>query len=261
MTFWTRRNFAQSLTASAAGLLALASPRMARGQSGQIGQPSELDLPQLRYDGVWNPRPQVMNELAAEVRLRSRLETKAITSSMGLEATTLFDTPFLYMAGQGRFPKLDEKSLNRLRRFLDLGGLLVIDDADGGAGFEFREQAQQTISALLGGAKFAPLRDEHVLFRSFYIIPSPMGRTAHADHVLGIHEGGRIKVLLFPNDLGGALARQVDGSYLYPCQPGGEVQREWAIRFGVNLVLYATCTDYKADPAHVETLLRRRVWR
>jgi hypothetical protein len=43
--------------------------------------------------------------------------------------------------------------------------------------------------------------------------------------------------------------------------PGGSQQREWAIRFGVNLLLYATCTDYKADRAHVETLLRSRRWR
>jgi hypothetical protein len=68
-------------------------------------------------------------------------------------------------------------------------------------------------------------------------------------------------VIFLPNDLGGALSRGVDGHHTHPCSPGGEVQREWAIRLAVNLLLYATCTDYKSDRAHVETLLRRRKWR
>ena len=42
---------------------------------------------------------------------------------------------------------------------------------------------------------------------------------------------------------------------------GGAEQRQWAIRLGVNVLLYATCTDYKADRAHVETLFRARRWR
>ena len=39
---------------------------------------------------------------------------------------------------------------------------------------------------------------------------------------------------------------------------GGEAQRERAIRFGVNLMMYALCTDYKADQVHIPFLLKRR---
>jgi hypothetical protein len=48
---------------------------------------------------------------------------------------------------------------------------------------------------------------------------------------------------------------------IHPCTPGGEMQREWARRLAINVLMYATCTDYKADRAHVETLLRSRRWR
>ena len=61
--------------------------------------------------------------------------------------------------------------------------------------------------------------------------------------------------------IGGALAETHSGLAAYPCTPGGADQREWAMRFGVNILLYATCTDYKADRAHVETLLRSRRWK
>jgi hypothetical protein len=39
--------------------------------------------------------------------------------------------------------------------------------------------------------------------------------------------------------------------------PGGEVQREQAIRAGINMVLYALTGNYKADQVHVPALLKR----
>ena len=77
------------------------------------------------------------------------------------------------------------------------------------------------------------------------------------DHVLAIQEEGRLKAILIRNDLGGALARDETGRYIYPCDPGGEPQRDRAVHLAVNVLLYATCTDYKSDRAHIETLQRR----
>jgi hypothetical protein len=47
------------------------------------------------------------------------------------------------------------------------------------------------------------------------------------------------------------------GRALYPCTPGGEQQREQAIRFGVNLVMYALTGNYKNDQVHASALLKR----
>jgi hypothetical protein len=38
---------------------------------------------------------------------------------------------------------------------------------------------------------------------------------------------------------------------------GGEHQREWAYRFGVNLVMYALTGNYKADLVHVPFIKQR----
>ena len=82
----------------------------------------------------------------------------------------------------------------------------------------------------------------------------PSARAAAASNTdLGTHQfDGAVLTL---------LARNASGDYVHPCDPGGERQRALAVQFAVNIVLYATCTDYKADPAHVETLLRSRRWR
>ena len=225
------------------------------------GPPLEIDLPQLQYPGRWEPRPGVMREVGVELRLRTRLEPKREPSIVSAEDEGLFDTPFLYVAGEGGFPSLGDAAEARLRRFLDLGGLIVFDDADGGTDYRFREEVSALVGRLVPGSALAEIAPEHVLYRSFYLIDAPAGRTRNSEFNLGVVQEGRIKVLYLPNDLGGALARDAQGRHIHACSPGGSVQREWARRLAVNILLYATCTDYKSDRAHVETLLRRRRWR
>jgi len=220
-----------------------------------------IDLPQLRYEGSWNPRPGAMRVLARELRLRTRLEPGLEPGEVTAEAAELFVTPFLYIAGERELPPLPEGGEDALRRFIDLGGLILFDAADGGTDPGFVRDVKALLGRIAPGSEIAPVSRDHVLYRSFYIIDSPMGRTRTHEQVLGIQDEGRLKALVMRNDLGGALAETNEGLPAYPCMPGGNVQREWAVRFGVNILLYATCTDYKADRAHVETLLRSRRWR
>ena len=240
----------------------------ALSQFGPSGGPElQIDLPQLQYGGDWNPRPGAMRELGQELRLRTRLAPMHDPSSVALDQDRLFATPFLYVAGRGGLPELGGAKLGNteaegaLRRFVDLGGMIVFDDADGGTDVGFRRDVTALVGRMLPGSTLAPVAADHVLYRSFYIIDFPAGRTRAEDQVLGVQDEGRIKILVLPNDLGGALARGEDGLYRWPCTPGGNVQREWAIRLGINILLYATCTDYKSDRAHVETLLHNRRWK
>jgi len=225
------------------------------------GDPIRLDLPQLRYPGNWAPRPGAMRVLARELRLRTRLEPVAEPSTVGPIEGALFETPFLYVAGEGALPKLEDEAEQNLRRFIDLGGLILFDAADGGADLAFTRSVRELLGRIMPGSELAPVSGEHVVYRSFYLVDFPFGRTQVHDSLLAVQEEGRLKVMLTRNDLGGALAETESGLPAYPCSPGGSDQREWAIRLGVNILLYATCTDYKADRAHVETLLRSRRWK
>ena len=47
------------------------------------------------------------------------------------------------------------------------------------------------------------------------------------------------------------------GRPLYPVVPGGESQREMALRTGINIVMHALTGNYKADQVHVPALLER----
>ena len=68
----------------------------------------------------------------------------------------------------------------------------------------------------------------------------------------------RLAVLYSPNDLLGALARDSLGTWEMEVVPGGEGQREKAVRLGVNLAMYALCLDYKEDQVHIPFIMKRR---
>ena len=40
--------------------------------------------------------------------------------------------------------------------------------------------------------------------------------------------------------------------------PGGDLQRERAIRLAVNIAMYVLCSNYKDDQVHAPFLMRRR---
>ena len=55
----------------------------------------------------------------------------------------------------------------------------------------------------------------------------------------------------------GAWAVDRNGRFMSTPSPGGELQREMAFRFGINLVMYALTGNYKADQVHIPALLER----
>ena len=108
---------------------------------------------------------------------------------------------------------------------------------------------------------FEIIPTDHVVFKSFYLLDKPVGRLAIAPAMEGIVRDDRLVCCYVANDLGGAWARDDFGNYDFPCEPGGEKQRQLAFRMGVNLVMYALCLDYKSDQVHVPFIMKRRRWK
>ena len=66
-------------------------------------------------------------------------------------------------------------------------------------------------------------------------------------------------VVIGGNDWASAWAVDDYGAALKPVGRGGagDTQREFAYRFGVNLIMYALTGNYKSDQVHVPALLER----
>jgi hypothetical protein len=203
------------------------------------------------------PRPTASQRLAWEVRKRTSVETRLSPTRVRLDDTSIFETPLLYWSGSEGFEPLSEGEVRGLRRFVELGGFVLIDDAAPERS-AFDASVRRELGRALPASPLAPLPATHTVFRSFYLVSRPVGRTRGPDHLEGIDRGGRTAVVYSRHDLGGALARDNLGSHLHVVHPGGESQREMAVRLAVNLVMYALCLDYKDDQVHAPFIMRRR---
>lgn len=205
------------------------------------------------------PRPTATQRLAWEVHKRTSVEVRMRPTHVRLDQPALFESPFVYWSGDRAVPALSEAELVGLRRFIELGGFVLIDDASGEA-TDFDRSVRRELARALPHDRLAPLSTDHVLYRSFYLSRRPVGRVVSAAPLEVITRGGRVAVLYSRHDLGGAWDRSDAGQYVFPVLSGGERQREDAYRFGVNIVLYALCLDYKDDQVHVPFIMRRQAF-
>jgi hypothetical protein len=222
-----------------------------------IGERTAIELRSLDYTGGNpTPRPTAMKRLAWEVRQRTSVETRLEIGKVRFSDPNLFDGPFVYFAGDRAFPLFSEAEVQGFRRFVDFGGLVVIDDAaPDDTGFD--SSVRREIARAFGGQALIRLDTKHVLFRSFYLLLRPAGRVEGQAYVEAVERAGRAAVIYTRHDLGGAYERDNLGNYAYAVSPGSERQREMAFRFGVNIVLYALCLDYKDDQVHAPFIMRR----
>jgi hypothetical protein len=207
------------------------------------------------------PRPKAAERLSWEVRKRTSIETTLNPTLTHFDDPSIFRTPLLYWASDRAFAPLNAKELSGLRRFVEYGGFIIIDDAAPEAG-GFDASVRRALSRAFPGERLARLSNEHTIFRSFYLLDRPVGRVTEPGYLEAIMHAGRAAIVYSRADLGGAWASGEErGDALYGVMAGGSAQREAAVRLGVNLVMYALCLDYKDDQVHAPFILRRRAGR
>jgi hypothetical protein len=228
-----------------------------RSPAHAIGERTAVELRTLDYSGGnANPRPNAMKRLAWEIRQRTSVETRLESTLVRFSDAAAYDSPLIYFSGDRAFPPFAEAEVQGFRRFVDFGGLVVIDDAaPDQSGFD--GSVRREISRAFGVRALNKLDPKHVLYRSFYLVQRPVGRVEGPEYLEAVERAGRVAVIYSRHDLGGAYERDNLGNYAYPVAPGAERQRELAFRLGVNLALYALCLDYKDDQVHAPFIMRR----
>jgi hypothetical protein len=134
-------------------------------------------------------------------------------------------------------------------------------------------RALQRIAARLDIPPLEPAPHDHVLTRTFYLLQDFPGRWADSpvwleaspdpEEVEGMPfrnlNDGVTPVVIGGNDWAAAWAVGEGGQPMFPVGRGiaGERQREMALRFGINLIMYVMTGNYKSDQVHVPALLDR----
>jgi Domain of unknown function (DUF4159)/Aerotolerance regulator N-terminal len=185
-----------------------------------------------------------------------------------LEADDLIFFPLLYWPVTDTEPPPSPKAVERINRYLETGGTILFDTRDGDeespGPFGGAAVAALRLRRLTQGIKMPPLvpiPPDHVLTKSFYLMHDFPGRfnvgTLWVEPVEDQTNDGVSTVIVGANDWAAAWAVDGDGHPMFAVVPGGEEQREMALRFGVNLVMYVLTGNYKSDQVHVPAILER----
>lgn len=243
-----------------AGLLLGAPDALAQGG----GAPAQV-LPRLAHVLTGNPE----TDRTVALGLRRIAEETTRTTSARLDPVPAGVRPgqdplalhlILYWpVGPATAP--DAAAVAAVRTFMERGGILVLDTRDGGTNPAARASLERLVRALaLPALERVP--EEHVLNQTFFLLRDGQpGRFAGAPVWIAAEpdpaQDGITPVVVGANDWALGWASDADGRPLAAFLPGGAPQRTQAMRFGVNLVLYALTGNYKGDQVHVGAILER----
>lgn len=206
-----------------------------------------------------------MESLSTQLTARTTIEPVGVhavsASSEGLEMY-----PFLYWPIRNDTPAPTETERLALNDYIAAGGTLVLDTADEAersfrAGAPHPGLARVTDGLTIG--RLEPVPSDHVLTKSFYLLQVFPGRWANGPVYVeagGATQGGRdgvSSVIIGSNDWAAGWAIDAETGTLVDLANDIPRQREMAVRFGVNIAMYALSGNYKADQVHAAELIRR----
>jgi hypothetical protein len=216
--------------------------------------------------------------LGLELRARTAYEP-APPVGVNIENDDLSFYPLLYWPMHAAEKDLSPKGVAKIDQFMREGGTILFDTRDSpvsglAAG---NSPGEVTLRRLLSKLDIPPLEPapaDHVLTRTFYLLKEFHGRWSGgqvwvealppqdpnrppAGPVVARGGDGVSPIIMGGNDWAAAWARDEMGNPIAAVVPGGEQQREMAIRFGINIVIYAMTGNYKTDQVHVAPLLER----
>jgi hypothetical protein len=194
--------------------------------------------------------------------------TLAEPQGVNIESDELTFYPLLYWPVREDAQALSGNARAKLQAYMRNGGMVFFDTRDGG--LDLDGGGNNGLKNLLEGLELPPLEpvpDQHVLTRSFYLLDRFPGRYDGARPWVESRIGdtnenpgasdGVTSVIIGSNDYAAAWAIDDNGNPLYAVVPGIERQREFALRTGINAVMYALTGNYKADQVHVPAFLER----
>ncbi len=184
--------------------------------------------------------------------------------------------PMLYWPIVASAPQPPPATVARVAAFMKNGGTIVFDTRDAltsrAGGPPTREALW--LQQLLAGVdvpELEPVPRDHVITKTFYLIDTFVGRFSTGETWVEAlppappeqvnrpaRSGDSVSpIVITANDLAAGWATDPEGEPVYPLVPGGNRQRELALRGGINLVMYTLTGNYKADQVHVRDLLER----
>ena len=279
-SLWLRGYFPQRMLGSAAALLAILFMVIPQARANDaMDFKAALDT-RLAYVITGLPELDQVSKagltgLDQVLKMRTSYEPQ---DPIGVDITRddLSFYPLLYWPMDPREKNLSPDVVSKLNNYMRLGGTILFDTRDLtlGAVRGSNSAGEQTLRRLTEGLDLPPLEPvppDHVLTKAFYILKEFPGRWSGGqvwveklppaekgkERVPARGGDGVSPVIIGGNDWAAAWAVDATNHPMSEPVPGGELQREMALRFGINLVMYALTGNYKTDQVHAPALLER----
>ena len=184
--------------------------------------------------------------------------------------------PLIYWPVDADAQMPGEDAIARIDAYMQAGGTVLFDTRDqyaSGIDAGSASPATQRLRDILASLNVPPLEpvpEDHVLTKSFFILGgfpgrfngSPLWVEASLDaqnaESRPVRTGDGVSpIMITANDLAGAWAIDAAGNPMLPTVPSDPVQRIYALRAGVNIMMYMLTGNYKSDQVHVPALLER----
>jgi hypothetical protein len=267
-SYYLRRQ-ATAAALAAALIICTTLPTRAEATREMIQYASELHFAYVRT-GVADVDFKTQAGLAALAKVLAQRTSVEPEEAVAVDPATdeLAFFPLIYWPLTPEQQPLSPQAARNVQSYLDHGGTILFDTRDrqstpssfpgssiGGANAEALRRA----TAGLNIQPLEPMPEDHVLTKSFYLLHGFPGRydggTLWVEESSASGRDGVSSIIIGSHDWAAAWAAADTGRPRL--RLGGPQQGEIALRFGVNLVMYALTGNYKADQVHLPHILER----
>lgn len=224
----------------------------------------------LAFIETGDSRRDTLSRIAME-GLKEQLDGRTTIEPVGVHQVSpdmpgLEMYPFLYWPVRRDAPALTPAERSNINAYMASGGTIVFDTGDEGDRVLRAGEPHPGLKRISEGLDIPRLTEvpsDHVLTKSFYLLQVFPGRWANGPvyvQAAQASSGGRdgvSPVIIGSNDwAAGWAVTNLDGA-LVDLEKDIPRQREFSIRFGVNIAMYALSGNYKADQVHAAALVER----
>ena len=201
--------------------------------------PTDFVFATVMYEsGDWESAPLLPPNLIDSIAQYTALPLAPTGVNVGLGTDDVFNYPFLWFTGHLPVRFTDQERVN-LKRFVERGGFLMVDDHNHDIDGIFHKTAQEEITRTFGPLKEVP--KAHEIYHCFFEFEDGPPATQHELNGWGdqlVHK--ELFAIMRPGERIGVLYSNKDYSSEWNFHP--ETKKFMTVdptRFGVNLIVYA----------------------
>lgn len=196
-------------------------------------QKGAFSIARLKYGGGgdWYNDPSAEVNLLRFIKESTNINVKDVYQFADLSTEEIFSYPFIFMTGHGNIVFTDSEA-ERLRKYLEAGGFLYIDDDYG-----LDKAVRREMKKVFPENDFQEIPFDHPIYHIVYDFPGGPPKTHQHDEKApeghGIFINERLAVYYTVE------ANPSDGWADIEVHKDPPEKREEALKFGTNIVVYA----------------------